>query len=94
MTDRIIPTGSERAFVESWCSWKQPGWTVFHFSNCTLTEMVKQATNLWDDADYTVVVNYDDGEIEIYVNEESHPRFTIEWVPSITRVINNKQESK
>lgn len=94
MTDRIIATGSERAFVKSWCGWDEIEPTILQFYNCALTEDVKQVTNLRDGADYTVVMNYEDGEVDIYVGEEYHPRYTIEWVPSITRVINNKQESK
>ena len=94
MTDRIIATGRERAFVESWCGWEQVDLMVFQFNNCILTEAVKQVTNLWEDADYTVVVDYEFGKVDIYVGEEYHPRYTIEWAPSITRVINNKQESK
>ena len=94
MTDRIVATSIEKAFVESWMGWDQIEPMILQFSNCVLTEAVKQVTNLWGDADYTVVVDCEFGKVDIYVGEEYHPSYTIEWVPSITRVINNKQENK
>jgi hypothetical protein len=67
MSERIIPTGIESAFIESWEGWDEMEVMSIMFYGAKFKEGIDFPT----DKNYTVCLDLNKGVIEVYADDES-----------------------